>query len=165
MEVVRTTGEASDAGSGDAPPPLCSVPHRLRLLRRAGVQRLVLLRFEPRLQNMTARDFAEGVLLDSEGRVHALPTEATMGTAWLRTEPGVGALWIQQAEGPAESTSTAAAEEVAQVGTPAANEAGGAAAKQALRALAMDVKAESTAPKCSSTWRPSQFEGTSNVVR
>lgn len=48
---------------GDAPPPLCSVTHRLRLLRRAGVLRLVLLRFEPRLQQMTARAFAEDVLL------------------------------------------------------------------------------------------------------
>lgn len=48
---------------GDAPPPLCSVTHRLRLLRRAGVLRLVLLRFEPRLQQMTARQFAEEVLV------------------------------------------------------------------------------------------------------
>jgi len=48
---------------GDAPPPLCSVAHRLRLLRRAGVLRLALLRFEPQLQQMTARQFAEVVLL------------------------------------------------------------------------------------------------------
>lgn len=48
---------------GEAPPLLVSVPHRLRLLRRAGVQRLVLLCFEPRLQNMSARDFAERVLV------------------------------------------------------------------------------------------------------
>ncbi len=47
---------------GTAPPLLVSVPHRLRLLRRAGVLRLVLLTFEPRLQNMTARQFAEQVL-------------------------------------------------------------------------------------------------------
>ena len=40
---------------GDAPPLICSVPHRLRLLRRAGVLRLVILEFEPRLQNLTAR--------------------------------------------------------------------------------------------------------------
>lgn len=51
---------------GEAPPLLVSVPHRLRLLRRAGVLRLVLLQFEPRLQNMTPREFAQRVL------VHAL---------------------------------------------------------------------------------------------
>lgn len=50
---------------GEAPPLLVSVPHRLRLLRRAGVERLVLLTFEPRLQNMTAREFAERVLVKS----------------------------------------------------------------------------------------------------
>jgi len=47
---------------GAAPPLLVSVPHRLRLLRRAGVQRLVLLRFEPRLMHLTAREFAARVL-------------------------------------------------------------------------------------------------------
>ncbi len=47
---------------GQAPPLLVSVPHRLRLLRRAGVQRLVLLTFEPRLQNMPAREFAKRIL-------------------------------------------------------------------------------------------------------
>lgn len=47
---------------GEAPPLLVSVPHRLRLLRRAGVQRLVLLDFEPRLQQMTAREFAKDLL-------------------------------------------------------------------------------------------------------
>lgn len=50
---------------GQAPPLLCSVPHRLRLLRRAGVERLVLLTFEPRLMNMPAREFAEKVLVKS----------------------------------------------------------------------------------------------------
>ena len=50
---------------GNAPSPLCSVPHRLRLLRRAGVLRLVLLQFEERLQNMTARAFTEEVLIGS----------------------------------------------------------------------------------------------------
>lgn len=53
---------------GQAPPPLTSVPLRLRLLRRAGVARLVLLQFEPRLQNMTARDFAAQLLV---GRLRA----------------------------------------------------------------------------------------------
>ncbi len=47
---------------GEAPPLLASVPHRLRLLRRAGVQRVVLLEFEPRLREMSARDFAERIL-------------------------------------------------------------------------------------------------------
>lgn len=53
---------------GAAPPPVVSVPLRLRLLRRAGVARLVLLQFEPRLQNMTARAFAEQLLV---GRLRA----------------------------------------------------------------------------------------------
>ncbi len=53
---------------GDAPPLICSVPHRLRLLRRAGVLRLVILEFEPRLQNLTARAFAEELLI---GRLRA----------------------------------------------------------------------------------------------
>lgn len=48
---------------GDAPPLLVSVEHRLRLLRRAGVQRLVLLDFEPRLRDLTAREFAERILV------------------------------------------------------------------------------------------------------
>lgn len=50
---------------GAAPQLLVSVSHRLRLLRRAGVERLVLLTFEPRLQNMPAREFAERVLVQS----------------------------------------------------------------------------------------------------
>lgn len=49
---------------GDAPPLLVSIEHRLRLLRRAGVQRLVLLDFEPRLRDLTAREFAERILVD-----------------------------------------------------------------------------------------------------
>ncbi len=48
---------------GDAPPLLVSVDHRLRLLRRAGVHRLVLLDFEPRLMQMTAREFADELLV------------------------------------------------------------------------------------------------------
>ena len=48
---------------GKAPPLLVSVPHRQRLLWRAGVQRLVLLDFEPRLQQLTARQFAQDLLL------------------------------------------------------------------------------------------------------
>jgi len=49
---------------GDSPPLIISVPHRLRLLRRSGVLRLVQLQFEPRLQNMTARQFAEELLVE-----------------------------------------------------------------------------------------------------
>ncbi|MGC6487837.1 MAG: riboflavin biosynthesis protein RibF [Planctomycetota bacterium] len=61
--VVTFANHPDQVLRGDAPPPLCSVPHRLRLLRRAGVLRLVLLRFEARLRQMTARGFAEEVLL------------------------------------------------------------------------------------------------------
>lgn len=45
-----------------SPPLLVSVPHRLRLLRRAGVQRLVLLDFDAWLMNMPARVFAQRIL-------------------------------------------------------------------------------------------------------
>jgi riboflavin kinase/FMN adenylyltransferase len=48
---------------GEAPPLLVSVNHRLRLLRRAGVQRFVLLDFEPRLARVTAREFAADLLV------------------------------------------------------------------------------------------------------
>ncbi len=66
MATVVTFGNHPDQVlHGQAPPLLVSVPHRLRLLRRAGVQRLVLLQFEPRLQNMPAREFAERVLVKS----------------------------------------------------------------------------------------------------
>lgn len=61
--VVTFANHPDQVLHGEAPPLLVSVPHRLRLLRRAGVQRLVLLRFEPRLQNMTPREFAERVLV------------------------------------------------------------------------------------------------------
>lgn len=49
---------------GSAPPLLVSVPHRLRLLRRAGVQRAVVLEFDPELRAWSARTFAERVLRD-----------------------------------------------------------------------------------------------------
>jgi riboflavin kinase / FMN adenylyltransferase len=48
---------------GEAPPPIISVPHRLRLLRRSGIERLVLLDFDDRLREMTAKQFAEEVLV------------------------------------------------------------------------------------------------------
>jgi len=47
---------------GEAPPLLVSVPHRLRLLRRAGVQRLVLLDFDRRVRETTAEAFTDDVL-------------------------------------------------------------------------------------------------------
>ena len=62
--VVTFANHPDQVLRGEAPPPLCSVPHRLRLLRRAGVLRLVLLQFEPRLQNLTAREFAERILVE-----------------------------------------------------------------------------------------------------
>lgn len=61
--VVTFANHPDQVLRGGAPPPLCSVAHRLRLLRRAGVLRLVLLQFEERLMNMTAREFTEDVLL------------------------------------------------------------------------------------------------------
>ncbi|MCB9876954.1 MAG: riboflavin biosynthesis protein RibF [Planctomycetes bacterium] len=61
--VVTFANHPDQVLRGEAPSPLCSVPLRLRLLRRAGVLRLVLLRFEPRLQEMTPRDFTENVLV------------------------------------------------------------------------------------------------------
>jgi riboflavin kinase / FMN adenylyltransferase len=61
--VVTFRNHPDEVLRGAAPPLLVSVPHRLRLLRRAGVQRLVLLDFEPRLQNLTAREFSQRVLV------------------------------------------------------------------------------------------------------
>ena len=50
--------------SGSAPDPLISVPHRLRLLRRAGVRRVLLLTFDESVQALTAEEFARQVLAD-----------------------------------------------------------------------------------------------------
>ncbi len=52
---------------GAAPPLLVSVSHRLRLLRRAGVQRLVLLDFDDRLRHLTATEFATRILARALG--------------------------------------------------------------------------------------------------
>jgi riboflavin kinase/FMN adenylyltransferase len=62
--VVTFANHPDQVLRGEAPPPLVSVAHRLRLLRRAGVARLVLLQFEPRLQQMGAREFAQRLLVD-----------------------------------------------------------------------------------------------------
>ena len=61
--VVTFANHPDQVLHGNAPPPLVSVPLRLRLLRRAGIARVVLLQFEPRLQNLTAREFAEQLLV------------------------------------------------------------------------------------------------------
>lgn len=66
--VVTFRNHPDQVLKGTAPPLLVAVPHRLRLLRRAGVQRLVLLDFEPRLMHLTAREFACELLAD---RLHA----------------------------------------------------------------------------------------------
>ena len=50
--------------SGRTPEPLISVPHRLRLLRRAGVRRVLLLTFDDSVQTMTTEQFARQVLSD-----------------------------------------------------------------------------------------------------
>ncbi|HEX5053054.1 MAG TPA: riboflavin biosynthesis protein RibF [Planctomycetota bacterium] len=63
--VVTFANHPDQVLHGKSPPLLVSVPHRLRLLRRAGVQRLVLLQFDARLQNMTPREFAERILAQS----------------------------------------------------------------------------------------------------
>jgi riboflavin kinase/FMN adenylyltransferase len=60
--VVTFRQHPAELLKGESPPPIISVPHRLRLLRRSGVERLVLLDFDNRLREMTARDFAEQVL-------------------------------------------------------------------------------------------------------
>lgn len=52
---------------GDRPAPISSVPHRMRLLRRAGVRRVVLLMFDDMLRNITAERFAKEVLHDALG--------------------------------------------------------------------------------------------------
>lgn len=62
--VVTFANHPDQVLHGHAPPPLVSVTHRLRLLRRAGVMRLVLLQFEPRLQSMTAREFTQQILVE-----------------------------------------------------------------------------------------------------
>ena len=51
--------------AGRSPQPLISVPHRLRLLRRAGVQRLLLLQFDEVIRELSAADFARTILHDA----------------------------------------------------------------------------------------------------
>ena len=77
--VVTFANHPDQVLRGNAPPPLCSVAHRLRLLRRAGVLRLVLLQFEERLQNMTARAFTEQVLVRLRARGLLLGYDSAMG--------------------------------------------------------------------------------------
>ena len=47
---------------GEAPPLLVSVPHRLRLLRRAGVERVLLLDFDEHVRDLSAERFARDIL-------------------------------------------------------------------------------------------------------
>jgi len=63
--VVTFTNHPDEVLRGTAPPLLVSVNHRLRLLRRAGVQRLVLLEFNPQLRQLSAVEFADRVLQQS----------------------------------------------------------------------------------------------------
>jgi riboflavin kinase/FMN adenylyltransferase len=48
---------------GAAPPLIISVPHRLRLLRRAGVDRVLLLDFSPRVRELSAIAFTREILV------------------------------------------------------------------------------------------------------
>lgn len=48
--------------SGRSIQPLINVPHRLRLLRRAGVQRVLLLQFDDSIREISAAGFAREVL-------------------------------------------------------------------------------------------------------
>lgn len=77
--VVTFANHPDQVLRGNAPPPLCSVAHRLRLLRRAGVLRLVLLQFEKRLQNLTARAFTEQVLVRLRARGLLLGYDSAVG--------------------------------------------------------------------------------------
>jgi len=63
--VVTFANHPDQVLRGEAPPLLVSVPHRLRLLRRAGVERLVLLEFDPRVRDLTPREFTERILVHS----------------------------------------------------------------------------------------------------
>lgn len=81
---------------GEAPPLIVSVPHRLRLLRRAGVQRLVLLDFDDRLRAFTAAQFASDILA---GALHArgllLGFDAALGKDREGTPAAFAALGAQ----------------------------------------------------------------------
>jgi riboflavin kinase/FMN adenylyltransferase len=48
---------------GSAPEPIVSLPHRLRLLRRAGVRRVLLLDFDERVRALSAVEFTDRVLV------------------------------------------------------------------------------------------------------
>jgi riboflavin kinase/FMN adenylyltransferase len=65
--VITFRNHPDEVLSGRAPEPLISIPHRLRLLRRAGVRRVLLLTFDEDLRRMSADDFAATVLRDGLG--------------------------------------------------------------------------------------------------
>ncbi len=62
--VITFATHPAEVIAGRAPEPLISVPHRLLLLRRAGVQRVLLLTFDTVVRAMTAERFAREVLCD-----------------------------------------------------------------------------------------------------
>ena len=62
--VVTFANHPDEILAGKAPEPILSVPHRLRLLRRVGVQRLLLLTFDKTIRAMTASQFAQNILHD-----------------------------------------------------------------------------------------------------
>lgn len=57
--------------TGDAPPLITSLPHRLHLLEREGVDTTVVLHFDEQLREMTAERFVEDVLVARIG-VHGV---------------------------------------------------------------------------------------------
>ena len=60
---VVTFGNHPDEVLRGTPPDwIVSLPHRLRLLRRFGVRRVVLLQFDDELREMSAGEFAERIL-------------------------------------------------------------------------------------------------------
>ncbi len=68
-ESVVVTFEHHPRGvvEGKAPPMITSVPHRLVLLERAGVDHTVLLPFDEEVRSITAEEFADRVFRDGIG--------------------------------------------------------------------------------------------------
>jgi len=62
--VVTFTNHPDAVLRGEAPPALVSVPHRMRLLRRAGVERALKLPFDDVVREMTPEQFTEEVLVN-----------------------------------------------------------------------------------------------------
>lgn len=64
---------------GASPPLLVSVPHRLRWLRRAGVQRAVLLDFDASLRELSPEAFGRRVLTPLRTRALLLGYDSALG--------------------------------------------------------------------------------------